>query len=170
MRRRPTARSRTRTLGVLAKAVAPRTWSIPEDGRARCEARASDTTVRLEPVSMTKGKGPRPLSLPQPSSVVMREVARLLVADIVAPPSIASLAGLVDLGTRTLERHFRAETGLTPGRWQQHYRLLKGLEACAGGAMVKDASYKAGFATPSAYIAAFRSVFGTTPGQYFAAR
>lgn len=131
---------------------------------AREPAEAAMTTLLVAELGR---RGPPPLSLPQPTSGGMQEVARFLAAESATPRGIARLARSIGVGTRTLERHFRAETGLTPGRWQQHYRLLKGLEVFAGGAMVKAAAYEAGFTTPSAYIAAFRKVFGTTPVRYF---
>jgi AraC-like DNA-binding protein len=34
---------------------------------------------------------------------------------------------------------------------------------------VKTAAAQAGFASPSAYVAAFRKAFGTTPSRYFTA-
>ncbi len=72
------------------------------------------------------------------------------------------------MGTRTFERRFFAETGMTPGRWRQQKALLGGLEQIAGGMPVKAAAAQAGYATSSAFIAAFRSSFDTTPGRYFA--
>ncbi|WP_425542506.1 helix-turn-helix domain-containing protein [Sphingomonas oligophenolica] len=35
------------------------------------------------------------------------------------------------------------------------------------GASVKKAAAAAGYATPSAFLAAFRAVFGITPARYF---
>jgi AraC-like DNA-binding protein len=73
----------------------------------------------------------------------------------------------VGLGARTLERRFHAETGMTLGRWRQQRMLLRGPERIAGGASVAAAATAAGYAAPSAFIAAFREAFGATPSRYF---
>lgn len=109
--------------------------------------------------------GPPPFALPQPVSAMTRNAAQLLATD--APESLAAVARAVGLGARTLERRFRAETGLTPGRWRQQRKLMATLELIAAGEQVKTA-VAAGFASASAYVAAFRKVFGVTPARYFA--
>jgi AraC-like DNA-binding protein len=76
----------------------------------------------------------------------------------------------VGLGIRTLERQFLAETGLTPGRWRRQHALLGALERLAVGTPIKQVAAAAGYATPSAFTAAFRAFFGTTPARYFAER
>ena len=57
---------------------------------------------------------------------------------------------------------------MTPGRWRQQRALLEALERLAGGEPIKSAATRAGYATPSAFTAAFRKSFGTTPARYFA--
>ena len=71
--------------------------------------------------------------------------------------------------TRVFERRFSAETGLSPGRWRRHCALLVGLERIAAGAAVKAVAADAGYASSSAFIAAFHKAFGVTPARYFAA-
>jgi AraC-like DNA-binding protein len=110
--------------------------------------------------------GPPPFTLPQPVSDKARQAAQLMGSDV--PGSLAAVARAVGLGARTLERRFRAETGLTPGRWRQQRILMTSLELLASGASVKTAAAAAGFASASAYVAAFRKLFGETPARYFA--
>ena len=45
--------------------------------------------------------------------------------------------------------------------------LLRALRSLGAGASVKNAAIEAGYQSPSAFVAAFRSIFGTTPGRYF---
>ena len=118
-------------------------------------------------IAELKHAGPPPFNLPEPNSAATVKAAKLIAAHAAGGPGTAELARAVGIGARTLERRFRAETGLTPGRWQQQRKLLKGLELIAAGALVKTAAADAGFASPSAYVAAFRGVFGTTPTRYF---
>jgi AraC-like DNA-binding protein len=66
-----------------------------------------------------------------------------------------------------LERRFLAETGISLGRWRQHQGLLRALEHLAVGGTTKSATAVAGYASPSAFVAAFRKFFRTTPARYF---
>ena len=106
--------------------------------------------------------GPPPLAVPEPASALARRVAELLTAGT----TVARAAAAVGVGRRTVERVFQAETGLPVGRWRQYRLLLRGLEEVADGATVQDASVIAGYRTPSAYVAAFRAAFGTTPARF----
>ena len=108
-------------------------------------------------------------NLPRPTSGAMRRAADLIAAGAPQATSVAGLAAAVGLGTRAFERRFAAETGLPPGRWRQQHALLAGLVRIAAGAAVKVVAADAGYASPSAFIAAFRKTFGVTPSRYFAA-
>lgn len=114
--------------------------------------------------------GAPPFDLPQPVSPPLVRAAALIAADAAEASTSATLAHAVGLGIRTLERQFLAETGLTPGRWRRQHALLGALERLAAGAPIKQAAAAAGYATPSAFTAAFRATFGTTPARYFADR
>jgi AraC-like DNA-binding protein len=108
-----------------------------------------------------------PFNLPQPESAAPRRAAALIAAGGRDAASVMALARAVGLGTRTLERRFRDETGMSLGRWRRHHALLAALERVAAGEPVKAAAAAAGYAAPSAFVAAFRAAFGTTPGRYF---
>lgn len=68
---------------------------------------------------------------------------------------------------RTIERAFRAETGMTLRAWRQQLRLGRALEQLAGGDSVTAVAIESGYSTPSAFVAAFKATFGRTPGRYF---
>ena len=110
--------------------------------------------------------GAPPFELPQPHSPALRRVAELFETG--GNPGTAALARAAGLGKRTLERRFRVETGMSPARWQRHRRFLTAVERLAGGASVKAVAAEAGYAGPSAFVAAFRREFGVTPARYFA--
>ena len=109
------------------------------------------------------------LALPMPRSAELRRVAEYLAEAPGAPDGQAELARRFGLGMRTLERGFAAETGISLGRWRRQARFLRGLRSLGEGAAVKQAALEAGYESPSAFIAAFRAAFQTTPGQYFQA-
>ncbi len=53
------------------------------------------------------------------------------------------------------------------GRWRRQARLLDALRQLASGQTVKVVAQDAGYSSPSAFVSAFRSVFGVTPARYF---
>ena len=79
----------------------------------------------------------------------------------------AAVTRAVGVSTRTLERRFLEETGLTFGRWRRQATLLEGLRQLAAGHSVKSVSSTCGYAEPSAFVAAFKALYGQTPGRYF---
>jgi len=79
---------------------------------------------------------------------------------------LAAAAAHAGVSLRTAERRFFAETGMPLGRWRQQARLLAGVRSLASGGDVTESALAAGYESTSAFIAAFRKVFGTTPGQY----
>ena len=81
-------------------------------------------------------------------------------------PQFLAMPGV---GVRTLERGFAAETGLSFGRWRRQARLLHALRRLGAGVPVKQAALDAGYQSASAFIAAFRETFATTPARYFQA-
>jgi AraC-like DNA-binding protein len=109
-----------------------------------------------------------PFDLPEPASEAMRRITNLIRKH--PSPSLTAevFASAGGMGVRTLQRRFAAETGMPLGRWQKHHGLLLALEELAGGTPIKLSAAKAGYASPSAFIAAFRGTFGVTPARYFA--
>ena len=106
-----------------------------------------------------------PFGLPEPRSVATRlAVDRLFSGGDALLSEVAKEAGL---SPRTLERRFLAETGMSIGRWRRRGSLLAAIERLSVGASVKQAAATAGYATASAFVAAFKAEFGTTPGRYF---
>lgn len=149
--------------GLLRELVDRTTQIGMLDPRDLTEAAMAELIVaELEP------GGPPPLSLPEPDSPAMRQVARLMLSDAAGSRTTAGLSQAVGVGVRTLERRFQQETGMSPGRWRQRRQLLRGLELIAGGALVKSAASACGFASASAFVAAFRRTFGVTPQRFFA--
>jgi AraC-like DNA-binding protein len=56
---------------------------------------------------------------------------------------------------------------MTFGSWRTQVRLRASLPLLAAGMPVATAARRVGYATPSAFVAAFRRVTNTTPGAYF---
>ncbi|MCV4340362.1 AraC family transcriptional regulator [Pseudomonas capsici] len=73
------------------------------------------------------------------------------------------------LGTseKTLMRLFQRETGLSFRGWRQRARLLSSLSALEEGDSVTSTALACGYDSTSAFIAAFKGLFGYTPGELF---
>jgi AraC-like DNA-binding protein len=108
-----------------------------------------------------------PLQLPALSDPRAWRVAERLIADVDAGPSIDEICRRSGASRRTVERLFLDETGMTLGRWRQQFRLMKAMRLLGAGAKIAPTAFEAGYRTPSAFIAAFRKAFGTTPARYF---
>jgi AraC-like DNA-binding protein len=106
-----------------------------------------------------------PLVLPVPGDERAAAVAQAVLAAPSADLPLDGLARRHGVGRRTLERLFRAETGMTFGMWQQKARLLYSIGALAASRPVTEAALDAGYSSVSAYIAAFKKTFGCTPGR-----
>ena len=98
-----------------------------------------------------------PLHLPEPRDPRLRRACAALLADPGASPSLADLGALAGASPRTLIRLFPAETGLSFRAWQRQLRLLVALERLADRQPVTTVALDLGYASPSAFIAAFRA-------------
>ena len=105
-----------------------------------------------------------PLQLPRPRDERACRAADLLWQDPgLVVEEVARKAGA---SRRTLERKFRAETGMTLGRWRQQLRLLVATHRLALGESVTQVALGVGYESPSAFIAMFRRVLGVTPSRF----
>ena len=107
-----------------------------------------------------------PLDLPQPVDDRLRTVAGILLDNPADPRTAAELGACAGASERTLSRLFRAETGLTFPQWRSRLRLQHALALLAAGEPVTAVAMSCGFSSPSAFIEAFRTTVGITPGRY----
>jgi AraC-like DNA-binding protein/quercetin dioxygenase-like cupin family protein len=106
-----------------------------------------------------------PLLLPLPSDARALAVAECVLQDPADGATADALARRCGLSARTLERLFRAETGMRFGLWRQKARLLESVRVLAENGTVTDAALESGYSSVSAYISAFKQTFGCTPGK-----
>ncbi len=108
-----------------------------------------------------------PLQLPLPSDERAKRAVDWLRAHPDDPSAIKQIARRAATSARTLERLFKQETGMTFGKWRQQLRLLQAMRLLASGRLVTAVALEVGYDSPSAFIAMFRRVLGTTPHRYF---
>lgn len=107
-----------------------------------------------------------PLCMPVPDD----ERIALLAAHLRDNPSDTSTLSIwadrLGMSDRTLIRHIRRQTGQSFRELRRQARIMASLERLALGDSVTNVALDVGFESPSAYIQAFRSVTGKTPGRY----
>jgi AraC-like DNA-binding protein len=107
-----------------------------------------------------------PLSIRMPTDRRALAVARRLQRNPSDRAELAALASGSGASARTLQRLFQDETGLRFAEWRQRIRLLHAVTVLGTGASVTQAGEEAGYASTSAFIAAFRKHLGQTPMRY----
>ncbi|MFC3994164.1 AraC family transcriptional regulator [Actinoplanes siamensis] len=107
-----------------------------------------------------------PLLLPAPSDPRLVRLCELLAADPADQRPLRELGRQVGAAERTLSRLFRAETGFTFPQWRAQLRLHHALHLLAAGRPVTRVAVDCGFRSPSAFVEAFRLLFGVTPGRF----
>jgi AraC-like DNA-binding protein len=95
-----------------------------------------------------------------------RRVADRLEDDPSDDRTLTALARGSGASVRTLQRLFRAETGMTFAAWRQQLRLGRALQRLADGGSVTAVALDTGYASVSAFVSVFRRTFGQTPGRY----
>lgn len=94
-----------------------------------------------------------------------REVANALLHDPTDTRELRDWAGKLGVSERTLSRGFRAN-GLSFREWRAQARLHAAASLLERGGSVGAVAESVGYANTSAFIAAFASRFGRTPGAY----
>lgn len=107
-----------------------------------------------------------PLGLPLPQDARARAFAGRLLEDPADTTPLAGLAAGSGASLRTLQRLFLSQTGLSLEAWRTRVRMQQAVVSLSAGASVTEAALDAGYQGASAFIAAFRRSFGTTPARY----
>lgn len=108
-----------------------------------------------------------PLQLPTLTDPRALRVADALLADPGNRQSLSQICEESGASSRTIERIFQEEAAMTVGKWRQQLRLMHAMRLLGEGEKVTYAAQEAGYSAPSAFIAAFRKMLGTTPTHYF---
>ena len=106
-----------------------------------------------------------PSSLPWPRDARALAAAERLLADPSAPADLAAVAREAGASARPLQRLFLDDTGFGFSEWRQRLRLLHAATLLGAGASVTEAGLEAGYASTSAFIAAFKKLLGRTPAR-----
>lgn len=106
-------------------------------------------------------------SLPLPRHPRLLGLCNELIGHPEETRSLSEWAAGLGMSEKTLMRLFQRETGLSFRGWRQRMRLLSSLSLLEDGASVTQAALSSGYDSTSAFIAAFKGLFGFTPGELF---
>jgi AraC-like DNA-binding protein/mannose-6-phosphate isomerase-like protein (cupin superfamily) len=105
------------------------------------------------------------LDVPMPTDARLKRLCQRLIADPARDETLDRLAEGTGASARTLSRLFQRETGLTFTGWRQRIRFANAMEALVRGEPVALVAHVSGYASASAFTAAFRKALGVTPGS-----
>lgn len=105
------------------------------------------------------------LDVPMPADARLKRLCERLIAEPGREETLDRLAEGTGASARTLSRLFQRETGLTFTAWRQRVRFASAMEALVRGEPVGLVAQASGYASASAFTAAFRKALGVTPGQ-----
>ncbi len=108
-----------------------------------------------------------PLHLPQPADPRLQRICARLLEAPDDDSTLGQWAERLDVDSKTVQRLFARETGMTFGKWRLQARLQHGLEQLASGARVLDVALALGYDSPSAFATTFKRQFGQTPSEFF---
>ncbi len=140
---------------VLAACAEPLCWKLDERGH-HVTALALDEIRRATAV---------PLTLALPHDARLRRAVALMQDRKGRSKRLEDLASHAGASSRTLARRFIAETGMSFRQWRRHAGMTEAMSALSMGVTPSQAAAIAGYASQAAFGAAFRSVFGMTPGE-----
>ncbi|PWK60779.1 helix-turn-helix transcriptional regulator [Aminobacter sp. AP02] len=104
-------------------------------------------------------------ALPLPLSPRLREVSIRLIEAPSVQVGVSELSRSIGMSPRNMSRRFRAETGMSLGKWRGQAQILSAVIMLSTGSSVKEVAYSLGYESTSAFIAMFRRNVGYSPGK-----
>jgi AraC-like DNA-binding protein len=80
--------------------------------------------------------------------------------------SIDDAASSAGMSRRAFTRHFQSQTGCTFSQWKRLAVVKRATERLAEGGSVTTIAFELGYENPSAFIAMFKALRGSSPGQF----
>lgn len=106
------------------------------------------------------------LNTPLPRERRLAALCRALLDTPTLDADIDRMADRAGMSRRHFTRLFREQTGMSFGAWRQQACLLAALTRLSRGEPVTRVALDLGYASPSAFSAAFRRVLGAPPSRY----
>lgn len=112
------------------------------------------------------GPAPHHLLVQVPAAPLLRPLVQAVLDDPADRRTLAEWSSVLEVSTRTLTRAFRSEVGVGFNRWVATVRAQRAVELFAVGHPTDEVAHRLGYASISAFGAAFRRTTGLTPGAF----
>ncbi|MFM2481558.1 helix-turn-helix domain-containing protein [Celerinatantimonas sp. YJH-8] len=106
------------------------------------------------------------MQLPMPVDRRLLQLCQFLRNQPDSRVTMAQLACQFGISSRSISRLFVEQTGLSFRQWRQRLRLFHALDLLEQKQSVTEVAFACGYESLSAFVSAFRQLFGLTPGQY----
>ncbi|MGI9387120.1 MAG: AraC family transcriptional regulator [Methyloligellaceae bacterium] len=106
------------------------------------------------------------LHLPEPKDPRLRRIVEAIKANPADNRSPDDWSKISGASSRTIQRIFRAETGMTFGQWKRQAIILESIRMLSDGKSVINVALDLGYDSPSAFSAMFRRTLGVAPSKY----
>ena len=104
-----------------------------------------------------------PTSVALPTDSRALALAQAILHNPSQPKPLPNLCVDAGMSLRTMQRVFQRELGTDFDSWRRQVRLMKAIELLVTGSSVKETAFAIGYNQPSAFVEAFRRMFGSTP-------
>lgn len=107
-----------------------------------------------------------PLAIPTVVSPLISQVTQTLMDNPGDQRTLASWSKRLNVSERTITRAFRTEMGLSFRDWVSRNRIHHAVLLMSSEAAIEEVSEQVGYASVSAFGAAFRRITGSTPAAF----
>lgn len=107
-----------------------------------------------------------PTYLPMPTDAKLKNALLILIGNNDWQQSLDEVSARSHISSRTFTRRFKVEVGMSFRDWRQRARLVKSLDLLALNQSIKSIAHTMGFASTSAYCAAFKDLLGCIPSEF----
>ncbi|WP_348261355.1 helix-turn-helix transcriptional regulator [Telmatobacter sp. DSM 110680] len=104
-----------------------------------------------------------PIGLTMPSELRALAIAHAIAHNPANLKPLASLCADAGVSVRTIQRIYRREIGIDIDTWRRQVRLTRAVQLLVAGGSVKEVAFAVGYRQSSAFVKAFRRLFGLTP-------
>ncbi|WP_237387869.1 AraC family transcriptional regulator [Xenorhabdus sp. Sc-CR9] len=104
--------------------------------------------------------------LPSSKDKLLGPILQLLERNPADNTSLSEWAKKRYTSERTLSRRCRQQLGMSFGEWRQRLRFLHAISLLEQGKNVYEIAFDVGYSSPSAFIAMFQQLAGTTPERF----
>lgn len=125
-----------------------------------------DVDIARQILSMIERQPMLATALPLPVSEAAAAVAEILRFNPGDGRRAEELALQAHASLRTVEREFKAETGMTLREWRIQNRMERAAELLRSARSADAVAHRVGYTDVSAFRRVFKARFGMTPGEY----